>query len=42
VVRVLRSVSISADWIEKADVFLKEAKRHLGEGVYWLSCFEAH
>ena len=21
---------------------MKEARRHLGEGVYWLACFEAH
>ena len=35
-------LELPADWIEKAEVFLVNAERHLGEGVYWLACFEAH
>ena len=27
--------------VDKARVFLEDAKRHLGEGHYWLSCFMA-
>lgn len=30
------------DWVEKAEVFLGNAERHLLEGHYWLVCFEAH
>jgi len=29
------------DWIEKARIFLRDAERHLNEGVYWLSCFNS-
>jgi len=35
-------LELPTDWIEKAEVFLVNAERHLGEGVYWLACFEAH
>lgn len=28
-------------WVEKAEFFRREAKRHAEEGVYWASCFEA-
>ncbi len=34
-------IELSSEWIEKAEVFLREAKRHLSEGIYWLACFEA-
>lgn len=29
------------EWIEKADVFFNDARRHLDEGHYWLTCFMA-
>ncbi len=29
------------EWVEKAEFFRREAKRHLSEGVYWAACFEA-
>jgi len=29
------------EWLEKAEVFLAGAERHLEEEVYWLACFEA-
>lgn len=29
------------EWLEKAEFFRREAKRHLEEGVYWAACFEA-
>ena len=29
------------EWVEKAEVFIREAERHLEQGVYWLACFEA-
>ena len=29
------------DWVEKARVFLADAERHLEEGHYWLTCFNA-
>jgi HEPN domain-containing protein len=38
----LRGVRLSVEWVEKAEVFLREARRHFGEGIYWLTCFEAH
>jgi len=38
----LKGVKLPAEWVEKAEVFLREARRHLAEGVYWLACFEAH
>ncbi|MEM1632388.1 MAG: HEPN domain-containing protein [Thermofilum sp.] len=34
-------MELPSEWVEKADIFFREAKRHIGEGVYWLSCFEA-
>ncbi|MEM0048488.1 MAG: HEPN domain-containing protein [Ignisphaera sp.] len=27
--------------LKKAEVFIREAERHLGLGIYWLACFEA-
>ena len=33
---------LPAEWVAKAEVFIREAERHVGEGVYWLACFEAH
>ena len=30
------------EWVERARFFLREAERHLSEGVYWAACFEAH
>jgi HEPN domain-containing protein len=38
----MSGLEIPTDWVEKAEVFLVNAERHLGEGVYWLACFEAH
>ncbi len=29
------------EWVEKAEFFRREAKRHLREGVHWAACFEA-
>ena len=29
------------EWVEKADVLLEDARRHLSEGHFWLVCFEA-
>lgn len=29
------------EWVERAEFFRKEARRHLGERVYWAVCFEA-
>ncbi|RLF14457.1 MAG: DNA-binding protein, partial [Thermoprotei archaeon] len=29
------------EWVEKADFLIKDAERHLEEGVYWITCFEA-
>jgi len=40
--RVLRSVKLPAGWVEKAEVFELDARRHFEEGVYWLACFSAH
>ncbi|MEM0093427.1 MAG: HEPN domain-containing protein [Thermofilum sp.] len=34
-------MELPSEWVEKADIFFREAKRHIEEGVYWLSCFEA-
>ncbi|MDT7890109.1 MAG: HEPN domain-containing protein [Desulfurococcales archaeon] len=33
---------LDPEWREKADIFLEDAARHLSEGHYWLTCFEAH
>lgn len=38
----LRDLRLQTEWIEKADVFLESAERHLAEGHFWLSCFESH
>jgi len=38
----LKGVKLPVEWVEKAEVFLREARRHLGEGIHWLACFEAH
>ena len=29
------------EWVDKAEFFRREAKRHVEEGVYWAACFEA-
>ena len=34
-------VELPGEWAEKARILLREAERHLGEGIYWLVCFEA-
>ena len=34
-------MGLPSDWVEKAEVFLQEAERHLNLGIYWLACFEA-
>ena len=34
-------MELPEEWLEKANFFLKEAKRHLEEGVYWIVCFES-
>ncbi len=34
-------MKIPAEWVEKADFLLRDAERHLEEGVYWIVCFEA-
>ena len=38
----MKSVKLPVGWVEKAEVFELDAKRHLEEGVYWLECFSAH
>ncbi len=35
-------VKLHEEWVEKAEVFLKEAERQLKEGIFWLSCFSSH
>ena len=35
------SMNLPSEWVEKAEFFRREAKRHLDEGVYWIVCFEA-
>jgi HEPN domain-containing protein len=35
-------VRLPIERVEKAEVFLREAKRHFGEGIHRLTCFEAH
>jgi HEPN domain-containing protein len=37
----MSGLELPADWVEKADVFLVNAERHLGEGVYWLALIVA-
>ena len=34
-------MGLPREWVEKAEVFIREAERHLELGVYWLACFEA-
>ncbi len=34
-------MELPREWVEKAEFFRREAKRHLREGVYWAACFEA-
>ncbi len=34
-------LELPREWVEKARVFLEDAERHLEEGHYWLTCFEA-
>ncbi|MDK6028730.1 HEPN domain-containing protein [Ignisphaera sp. 4213-co] len=38
----MKSLKLLVDWIEKADIFLSDAEKHLAEGHYWLVCFESH
>ncbi len=35
------SKRLPEEWVEKADVLIREAERHCREGIYWLACFEA-
>ncbi|MEM3372095.1 MAG: HEPN domain-containing protein [Candidatus Korarchaeum sp.] len=39
---LLRGVKLPTEWMERADLFLKEAERHLAEEHFWLTCFESH
>lgn len=34
-------MELPEEWVEEANVFLKDSSRHLREGVYWLACFDA-
>jgi len=34
-------MELPREWVEKAEVFLKDSLRHLKEGIYWLACFDA-
>ena len=34
-------MKLPSEWIEKADFLLKDAEKHLEEGVYWIACFQA-
>ncbi len=34
-------MTLPREWVEKAEVFLRDAERHLEEGHYWLSCFDS-
>jgi HEPN domain-containing protein len=38
----MKGAKLPREWIEKAEVFLRDAQRHFNEGVYWLTCFTAH
>ncbi|MEZ0345803.1 MAG: HEPN domain-containing protein [Infirmifilum sp.] len=38
----MRKIRLASEWVEKAEVFLSDSEKHLGEGHYWLVCFEAH
>ena len=35
-------MELPGEWLDRGRVFLKDAARHLREGVYWLSCFDSH
>jgi len=34
-------LKLPSEWVDKADFLLKDAERHLSEGVYWIACFQA-
>ena len=34
-------MNLPNEWVEKGDVFLKDAEGHIQDGLYWLSCFKA-
>ena len=34
-------MQLPSEWVDKARVLFSEAHRHLEEGHYWLTCFEA-
>ena len=34
-------LKLPEEWVEKAEFLLRDAKRHLDEQVYWMTCFEA-
>lgn len=38
----MKNIKLSTEWVEKAEVFLNDAEKHLVEGHFWLTCFEAH
>lgn len=38
----MKNIKLASEWVEKADVFLSDAERHLAEGHFWLTCFESH
>jgi len=38
----MKAVKLPREWVEKAEVFMLDARRHLEDGIYWLSCFNAH
>jgi len=35
------ALALPSEWVEKARVLFSDARRHLEEGHYWLTCFEA-
>jgi len=34
-------LELPKEWVGKAEFLMKDAERHLSEGVYWIVCFEA-
>ncbi|MCC6055013.1 MAG: HEPN domain-containing protein [Thermosphaera sp.] len=38
----MKGIKLPIEWVEKAEVFLRNARRNYDEGVYWLTCFSAH
>jgi len=38
----MRCIKLPREWVEKADVLILDAQRHFNEGIYWLTCFNAH